>query len=627
MFAQTMLAQTRIMPTAAAILMLAGSAYAQDALVWENESSGQETDIALRAAQALNLDIVLIDGNDQATFRGQLASGGWEVVVINNPLNVIQTETIDALGDWVAAGGRLHVSYWRADTEPALGPILGFESASDLNSPRQLRDTADSSWAGVGNLEPGEDVYADNGDTLQLRAGFRAGLRTDSASIVTAVSDHVVFNAWDYASMADHQAVQLGVQKQLEHLLGASAGAGKVLVATTSREDLRHDVDALSNVLGVGGYDLITRGDGLADRLAASGYDAVFAHDPGGLLNTQAQVALAGFVDADGIAQLSYFNLDNSAVLRDAFGVASATDILSPRPVFRVGIHPMWGDFAGPVLVDEDRRGDNGDLLTPAPVLAQIASRFDSFGGPGATVIANASRTIVNGFEYESMQGASVRTLLENQAFFLLDGERCDEGLGFDGFVPGQRLTDPVEGVRFTLGDGRAAAVSNDISEFDGLALTNTADGGLDRVRTLVIEFPRPVTAIELDFNSVAEPLNNPVFPVKLFAGDELVGTRGFIQNARAWRRDITLGGLPGVTRIEISAPQENWIFGIDNICFDLVACRVDLDGDGELNIFDFLSFQNAFDLGDSTADFDGDGSLTIFDFLAFQNEFDAGCE
>ncbi len=55
--------------------------------------------------------------------------------------------------------------------------------------------------------------------------------------------------------------------------------------------------------------------------------------------------------------------------------------------------------------------------------------------------------------------------------------------------------------------------------------------------------------------------------------------------------------------------------------------CRVDLDGDGSLTIFDFLAFQNLFDAGDLTADFDGDGALTLFDFLAFQNEFDAGCE
>ncbi|MEQ8316771.1 MAG: right-handed parallel beta-helix repeat-containing protein [Phycisphaerales bacterium] len=55
-------------------------------------------------------------------------------------------------------------------------------------------------------------------------------------------------------------------------------------------------------------------------------------------------------------------------------------------------------------------------------------------------------------------------------------------------------------------------------------------------------------------------------------------------------------------------------------------ACAADLDGDGELTIFDFLAFQNAFDAGDPLADFDGDGELTIFDFLAFQNAFDAGC-
>ncbi len=55
-------------------------------------------------------------------------------------------------------------------------------------------------------------------------------------------------------------------------------------------------------------------------------------------------------------------------------------------------------------------------------------------------------------------------------------------------------------------------------------------------------------------------------------------------------------------------------------------ACFADINADGELTIFDFLTFQNLFDAGDLTADFDGDGSLTIFDFLAFQNAFDAGC-
>ncbi len=54
--------------------------------------------------------------------------------------------------------------------------------------------------------------------------------------------------------------------------------------------------------------------------------------------------------------------------------------------------------------------------------------------------------------------------------------------------------------------------------------------------------------------------------------------------------------------------------------------CYADFDGDGELTIFDFLGFQNAFAASDPAADCDGDGELTIFDFLCFQNAFAAGC-
>ena len=54
--------------------------------------------------------------------------------------------------------------------------------------------------------------------------------------------------------------------------------------------------------------------------------------------------------------------------------------------------------------------------------------------------------------------------------------------------------------------------------------------------------------------------------------------------------------------------------------------CLADFDGDGELTVFDFLAFQNAFALGLDEADLDGDGELTLFDFLAFQDAFAIGC-
>ena len=61
---------------------------------------------------------------------------------------------------------------------------------------------------------------------------------------------------------------------------------------------------------------------------------------------------------------------------------------------------------------------------------------------------------------------------------------------------------------------------------------------------------------------------------------------------------------------------------------FDLSCevCLPDLDADGRLTVFDYLTFLNLFDEGDAQADFDADGELTIFDFLAFQTAFDVGC-
>ena len=84
-------------------------------------------------------------------------------------------------------------------------------------------------------------------------------------------------------------------------------------------------------------------------------------------------------------------------------------------------------------------------------------------------------------------------------------------------------------------------------------------------------------------------------------------------------------GAVGGLDRAEIRATGTRAI-EITGAGFIGGACRADCDGSGDLNIFDFLCFQNLFASGDLAADFDGDGQLTIFDFLAFQNEFATGC-
>lgn len=54
--------------------------------------------------------------------------------------------------------------------------------------------------------------------------------------------------------------------------------------------------------------------------------------------------------------------------------------------------------------------------------------------------------------------------------------------------------------------------------------------------------------------------------------------------------------------------------------------CRIDMNEDGNIDLFDFLAFQTAFDSGSPFADFNNDTVLNVFDFLEFQNQFASGC-
>ena len=88
----------------------------------------------------------------------------------------------------------------------------------------------------------------------------------------------------------------------------------------------------------------------------------------------------------------------------------------------------------------------------------------------------------------------------------------------------------------------------------------------------------------------------------------------------------VAIGGGVAVIGAPVSpvgGTQRGAVDLFDLACF---ACPPDLDADGRLTVFDFLTFLNLFQDGDPIADFDGDGELTVFDFLAFQTAFDAGC-
>jgi hypothetical protein len=64
------------------------------------------------------------------------------------------------------------------------------------------------------------------------------------------------------------------------------------------------------------------------------------------------------------------------------------------------------------------------------------------------------------------------------------------------------------------------------------------------------------------------------------------------------------------------------WILSLDTCG----SCLADCNGDGNVNIFDFLCFQGLVTSGDPKADCNNDGVINIFDFLCFQGLVSQGC-
>jgi hypothetical protein len=64
-----------------------------------------------------------------------------------------------------------------------------------------------------------------------------------------------------------------------------------------------------------------------------------------------------------------------------------------------------------------------------------------------------------------------------------------------------------------------------------------------------------------------------------------------------------------------------------DHYYHGLISCPTDFNGDDNLNILDFVAFQQAFVAKDNLADINGDGNFSILDFVAFQIAFGKGCK
>jgi probable HAF family extracellular repeat protein len=75
-----------------------------------------------------------------------------------------------------------------------------------------------------------------------------------------------------------------------------------------------------------------------------------------------------------------------------------------------------------------------------------------------------------------------------------------------------------------------------------------------------------------------------------------------------------------------VGAGMRNGQIGRAFVLDPVVECAADCDGNGGLDLFDFLCFVNLFNDEDPAADCDGDGGFSLFDFLCFVNLFNEGC-
>lgn len=197
--------------------------------------------------------------------------------------------------------------------------------------------------------------------------------------------------------------------------------------------------------------------------------------------------------------------------------------------------------------------------------------------------------------------------------------------------MPGETITITLKagygGTDYAIaGLGTNFEVSSLQGELSDWRLVAPMDGPGTSDGTLVGDSVEGIIAGQLNFPATAGIYADPTNPIAFWEADLTVdgvlsGPVVLDVRTRTTRYDVYINMQSATSESRLADLVEGELrvlVGRD--------CAVDLDGDGEATVFDFLAFFNLFDLADPLADFDGDGDFTLFDFLEFQTQFMAGC-
>jgi hypothetical protein len=120
-----------------------------------------------------------------------------------------------------------------------------------------------------------------------------------------------------------------------------------------------------------------------------------------------------------------------------------------------------------------------------------------------------------------------------------------------------------------------------------------------------------PVNGTSSDLPARLDPQGSPDAAKSWFFASD--GFDIFTLAQAPYKQQLSLFALPSVVMVRAEGvPAE--------------PCYADCDGNGTLNIDDFLCFQSLYALGDPAADCDEDGVISIDDFVCFQTLYALGC-
>jgi hypothetical protein len=449
-------------------------------------SEEQELDVVAAADNlGLNYDQVV----DQAGLEAGLGSGQYRFAIVDIT-NFGATPTLEtAIADFISSGNRAHLTYWNMDASPTLQGAFGIASAVDYSTPRQVFNNASHpSWGGTASpvTLDGTDPWLDNGDSLTAASGAEVVSTFDSASgdgaTVVANDNRTLANGFEYdtKSTADIQNL---LEAQISWVRTSSPPPpppGSQVIQFQSDND-SHLAAAVSTA-GIT-PDLVLEDDfpGLTAALNDPTYGVALISNPCCFFDAGTPGALADFIDRGNSVHMSFWDMDGDPTLQSAFGVASAVDFFTPRPIFDNASHPSWGSAASPVNPEAAPTpwNDNGDTMTAASGAAVVGT-FDSTSGGGAIIVANGDSTLFNGFDYDSLETAQIRDLLAAQLGWLpTPGGSCYADFDGDGSLT---IFDFLAFQNAFDGGDSAADCDEDgaLTLFDFLCFQNAFDAGCE---------------------------------------------------------------------------------------------------------------------------------------------------